>query len=483
MTRCMPTSEGETAYLRSLAVVENKFNGSDGEKKEFSAAALCDVGTNLFLQAQIRCEGSQSQRNLPRRDKELKNTLVQSMQYFLKAIDLDEADPRPWCGLGCALCSTDPLLAQHAFCRSLQLDKSSAHAWANLGLLYAEFTRLDSSEETIDALTQVADTPIMWIGRALLLEKTLGNDDSEMEDNLRRAADAYRAALQVARHPAALLGLSCTSCRGHNLQSSHYFDSDDFGKESQINLSLYLDVTSGSDIGANILGGVMMINAGDQLLQNEEYKLGCDIIRAGTDDIVQSCKREEQKTKECSTTDTLDYQTQSPGIFIEYNSLIKETPRATMDIVKSASLSCAKIVPSTIQLAAKDRVRCNMTDYTGLSAARQSIREHPEVGENWLKLAKQLVKHLAKLQSPSKNSFRTAKAVVARAKYMLSTEMTSKSIQATKVSDALALSCHLSDFTTHDRKLKRQLSADLQRALILDPDNTLARAKVESIGI
>jgi hypothetical protein len=63
-----------------------------------------------------------------------------------------------------------------------------------------------------DALTQVADTPMTWINRALQLEVTL--DDANMEDSDRsiewisQACDAYRAALQVDKHPAALLGLA-----------------------------------------------------------------------------------------------------------------------------------------------------------------------------------------------------------------------------------------------------------------------------------
>ena len=140
--------------------------------------------------------------------------LARSVRYFLAAINRNPADPRPWCGLGCALSSDDPLLTQHAFCRSLQLDKSSPHSWANLGLLYAEFQRLDSSEETVDALTQVADTPVVWIERAMLLERKRqgGSDDDKAvggggrEEDLCRGADSYRAALRVGRHPAALIG-------------------------------------------------------------------------------------------------------------------------------------------------------------------------------------------------------------------------------------------------------------------------------------
>jgi len=483
-------ARGEDAYLRSLAVVEDKFD-NDENTTQYAAAALCDIGTNLFLQAQIRCESSHSRRHLSSKitDEDPNDTtLVRSTQYFLRAIDLDDADPRPWAGLGCALSPHDPLLAQHALCRSLQLDRTAPHPWANLGLLYGEFARLDSSEETIDALTQVADTPVVWIGRALLEERRgLGGG----EDCMRRAADAYRAALQVGRHPAALLGLACTSSRGdglrrHDAHHHHIHDDDDFGKESRTNLSLYLDLTSGSNIGANMLGGVMNIDAGDRLLRNNgESRLGCDIIRAGTEDVTRSCKGEEHKSNEAFTTDSvLDSQkTQSPGIFVQYNILLKETPgAATLNTLKAASLPCAKIEPPSIQSSTEDTATCSNTHNSSLSAAQRSVREHPDVGERWLKLAKRLVTRLSKRKRPSKNDRSTAVAAVARANYILSADMASKSVRAKDVADALALSCHLADFMARDVGQKRRSCVDLQRALILDPENRLARAKLESVG-
>mmetsp|Transcript_12003 Transcript_12003/g.34317 ORF Transcript_12003/g.34317 Transcript_12003/m.34317 type:complete len:486 (-) Transcript_12003:33-1490(-) len=53
----------------------------------------------------------------------------------------------------------------------------------------------------------------MWIGRALLLEHDEDGNIQDQESNLSRASDAYRAALQVANHPEALLGLSVTARR------------------------------------------------------------------------------------------------------------------------------------------------------------------------------------------------------------------------------------------------------------------------------
>ena len=74
----------------------------------------------------------------------------------------------------------------------------------------------------VDALTQVVDTPVVWIGRAMLLERGLGVGGGDLR------------------------------------------------KESCTNLSLYLYLTGGSDEGANMLGGggVVTIDKGGNLLQH-----------------------------------------------------------------------------------------------------------------------------------------------------------------------------------------------------------------------
>jgi Flp pilus assembly protein TadD len=62
-----------------------------------------------------------------------------SVKEFRRAIDLSPHYAPAWCGLGCAAGSgSDPLLAQHAFCRSLELDSLYPDTYANLGFLYTK---------------------------------------------------------------------------------------------------------------------------------------------------------------------------------------------------------------------------------------------------------------------------------------------------------------------------------------------------------
>ena len=72
-------------------------------------------------------------------------------------------------------------------------------------------TKDDAAGEAFDCLTQIADTPLMWIGRGLAHEVLAGSEESlvDQDIHLMNAADAYRAALQVNQNTAALLGLRC----------------------------------------------------------------------------------------------------------------------------------------------------------------------------------------------------------------------------------------------------------------------------------
>lgn len=110
--------------------------------------------------------------------------------------------------------------------------------------------------ESLDALTQVADSPLMWIGRALLLES------NGTEKSWKRAADAYRTALQVSQSPAALLGLSMT-CRKDPIedvdeQYTNYILSAKGILKVEFNnaIETYLGHKSGYDTGASILGAI-----------------------------------------------------------------------------------------------------------------------------------------------------------------------------------------------------------------------------------
>lgn len=207
---------GEDAY----AAAERNLLKSDGEDDVLvRAALLCDLGSNLLLQAHILTyshsheEGGRSIEEVATMVKEVRDRYDRSADAFQRAIDAEPTYSPAWCGLGCARCFVEPLLAQHSFGVSLKIENSFADSLANLAFLYASHGEAAASDVMLDALTQAADSPMMWIGRAILLENNALREDPGTTDALiSQSADSYRAALQVLKHPVALLGLSLTSC-------------------------------------------------------------------------------------------------------------------------------------------------------------------------------------------------------------------------------------------------------------------------------
>jgi hypothetical protein len=134
--------------------------------------------------------------------------------------------------------------------------------------LYAEKEANAQSAEMLDGLTQVADSPLMSICRALLLERDVQLDCSPCKPLISRAADAYRAALQVVKHPSALLGLSIT-CRatvstipvGNEEKTSMYdsISSDLARRDSYGYMSEYVGLSSRTNLGSCVLGSVMTL--------------------------------------------------------------------------------------------------------------------------------------------------------------------------------------------------------------------------------
>jgi len=310
----------------------------------------------------------------------------------------------------------------------------------------------------------------MWIVRGILLK-----EKSEKNCNSEREADAYKASLQVARHPSAQLGLLLARFRSDNSRQGRLINE----KEILSNMSLYLSFTGNTNFGANLLAGLMTIKQGDKLLRYGEYELGRKIINTGAEEIVQSCEVDDPDFIEIVSNDILESEVHMSEIFVDSNTLIKQRPRLASKTVKSLTLSCAKKAPSSVELTTKDQEESNLMNYERLRKAQMLVRQNPECGESWLYLLKEVVKRISFLLPLCENDYSVALGLAARAKYILYTEIESNSVSAVKVSDTLALSSHLSDFKTQEKN-KMQIS-DLQRALILDPENKFARLKMQSI--
>jgi tetratricopeptide (TPR) repeat protein len=206
-------SKGEDAYRQVLKSANTQSNPT------FLSAAAFDVGVNLLCQAWILSTsmGEGSGGNTPTsyfdfaRHENIANILRKAVEIFAFAVDCNPLVSPAWCGLGCALIATEPLKAQHCFCQALHLDMKDTNSYTNIAMLCTNFLSLDAAGEAFDCLTQIADTPLMWIGRGLAHEDLAGNEASlvDQDMHLMNAADAYRAALQVNQNTAALLGLRC----------------------------------------------------------------------------------------------------------------------------------------------------------------------------------------------------------------------------------------------------------------------------------
>jgi tetratricopeptide (TPR) repeat protein len=215
-------AHGEAAYLQAKEAVVAP---NEEEKSLLCGSLLCDLACNTLLQAQLlaqwHCTGTDSaMKSLP---SAVADAFNRAADKFRQAIQLSPLYAPAWCGLGCSLSASKDnsdtmMLAQHAFCRALQLDPLFPDAYANLAFLYTSKDAFTVSERVTDALTQVADSPMMWINRALILERRAAanqpNNSSIVKDQAQeftqQASDAYRAAAQVVKPPSVVLGLAAT---------------------------------------------------------------------------------------------------------------------------------------------------------------------------------------------------------------------------------------------------------------------------------
>ena len=503
-------SQGARAYSTLLSNLQDNANANPSEEEiMLQAAVACDLGTNYYIQAMLHAsylgEGSGGTLKCTMMDiaknQTVKECLQKSIKSFLLASDSNDLIAPAWCGLGCAYSATDPLLAQHCFCRSLEIDKSSPECWANLGLLYIEYSQFSASIEALDALTQITDSPFMWIGRGMLLEKeiaTPGHPGENPNTLLGEAADAYRAALQVARHPSALLGLALTSRRlqstdAHNLYLQALKRMTK--AESKAALYTYNQLTGSQNIGSCLLESIM---------DAEETKDRYDFddprsIMCGREKI-QYVKNKLQQWKDNEKTNTEEKKPEDLDIKPQFSNepSMKELLTLSEDALES-----------TAQLQTKEKqiqLSCNTKSSHDL---KRLLHENPDNGEIWMHLAKKLVKETAAIRGLSKKSkksrslFSAAKVAAKKAVTILNDNLvnvtmlsanrsdegytTSQKPAFPAQSDPSLLSesfafLHwiekINDANGNDQNMG-SLPIALQKALIIDPDNKLAREALE----
>ncbi|KAL7492536.1 hypothetical protein ACHAWT_001607 [Skeletonema menzelii] len=495
--------KGEEAYAKALELAARMDDQEEGDKIFLLAATGTDLGINLLSQARTIAvahgDGSGGDTktaiaDLTAESDRVKDLILRSINAFSQAIDHSPNDAGAWCGLGSALIFVDPLLSQHAFCRALQIDKSIAEPLSSIALLYADYDKTDKSAEILDALTQLEDTPLMWIGRGLLLEKTSRawhDSPASREGCLTRASDAYRASLQIMQHPAALLGLSLTCRRADaDVQTSNdklYSSLADHSSkvESRISMTLHQSTTGGGNIGASMIDGLFRIEEGLDAVDSSEASR---MIKEGVKRIEQARSRSSSKI----SNDITSSGTKCEINFSSAASLQKkdngEFPNDGIEkSLSEAARDLALDSPAAVQ------------EYS-LDQARNAVVLNPDSGESWLLLAKELTQAASSLNDAAATSetLSSAKAAADKALDLLQDQLLNACLVAPRrkvvhhenlieyseksvvsaippsplVSDAMSLVCWLGSMDEENQP--QRSCATLQESLLLNPLNEVA---------
>ena len=149
-------AKGEEAYR---SAVNMQVQSGKDDLDVARACIVCDIGANILLQGErlssILGTGEGSDSASVSYISEVADCYRRAAEEFRTAIKLVPLYAPAWCGLGCAVATSDPLLSQHALCRCLELDKMFADSYANLGFLYVSHDAMSASETVMDSLTQV----------------------------------------------------------------------------------------------------------------------------------------------------------------------------------------------------------------------------------------------------------------------------------------------------------------------------------------
>jgi tetratricopeptide (TPR) repeat protein len=437
-------SSGEAAYRSAEDAVVAP---TENEVDTVRACLVTDLGSNLLYQAQLLsfwCNRIPGQTSA-----EAENMFQRSVKEFRRAIDLSPHYAPAWCGLGCARSGSDPLLAQHAFCRSLELDSLYPDTYANLGFLYTKHNAYAPSGSVSDALTQVADTPMMWINRALVLERqaadNVDEDERQSEDTIRQAADAYRAALQVGKHPSAMLGLAmtCRASRGGKVSMRARLEQL-ATKESLTYITEYLGAVGNAETNVSVISDVLA-------LEKRVYN-----YTSGQEGSV------EEESRQLST---------------RLDQLVSEGQNShsglDLDVIR-------RVVATDTHSGNHDSAPIHKRGSASLTSA---IIHDPSRGDLWLDLSKDLTRKIK--SSDYAQTLVSARTAAQRATTILMHNVvepssgagSNNSVDAEDVSDALALKYWLDCmYSESNENSSPRSNVDVQRALLMYPGNAVARS-------
>jgi len=461
-------AKGEKYYR----IAEESINVEEESDRTLQAVFACDIGSNLLIQGQLVSamlgEGQGTRMNLSSfstlSNTEVRDCLHQSAEAFKRAIKAYPIFAPAWCGLGCAVSASDPLLSQHAFVRAVELDKSLPDSWANLGFLYAERDAFVAASHVMNELTQVADTPMMWICRASILER-----ESFVESNLSlkrqkffQAADAYKASLQVLKDPDGLLGIGITTG----------LSDEESDKQEAFNyLCEYVGTTNGRSIGAVLLQKTLSLY-----------------------DTLKKIKLEPLPWKETTLKEELRCVHQLSEVHQQNWSLLDDAKSEIASVSKKGYIDSELIG----QLYTKiEKCETAVGDDFPLSDVQLELVKNPKNGILWLRIAENLAKDLVKMKGIKKKrlvlqTIESATLASSKAARILLEQFSNPTVNKTcsnrmvcaqDVSNSLALAYNIKasqqellNCIKDPLKPPKPNPYDIQRALIMHPANRLARA-------
>ena len=477
--------KGEACYKLAVGYYQGVSDDKD-ESNLLCAATIADGAANILLRAQLKAYAHFKGYEMPSTSEgeaaqEVAELYSIASAEFRRAVELCQDYGPAWCGLGCSLVSSDPLMAQHAFCRSIQLDSVAPDAYANLGFMYTAHKSYSASMGVMGALTQVADTPMMWINRALMLERSAVDDlaaknGEKAAGSISQAADAYRAALQVVKHPSAMLGLAMT-CRVDS--ETNTATPTNVQQSSHTNISFreshgYLLEHEGrigpSDVSITLLRNLMSLEQALWSFSNE------------SGDSTSEGRVVAEKSLDAVKSFQLEYS-------------IEEAARLDLDLIQKCLSSIENVASEEEEKTEGDGAP------TGMTLARQ-ITFEPHRGDLWVEFAKELFG-----TSDNGNSLvlQSAQAAASRATQILTHQLTHPNQTGTRgsppvvnqkdLSEALVLSFWLESMLSPDDganggeketdvetavgessdEKHRIRTLELQKALMICPNNRFAR--------
>jgi tetratricopeptide (TPR) repeat protein len=492
-------AQGHAAYSHVVSHI-SKLDPSNSPKEVISTVlgtAFNDLGINCLLRARICAELKYEGSGLGKstcwvdvvKDEDVHELLDSAISYFTDAVIYNPLSPRCWAGIGYALIARNPVIAQHAFCRALQVDKSNVDAWANLCLLYLHHDDIHASEQCVDSLTQVSDSAIMWLARGFHAEKSIVLEPCKRTHVLAKAFDAYQASLQISRQQGALLGLSLIARKIAQLKNQACNNDSEFAlflRESSANLEIYLNFSGSYNIGAIALSGITSIEEAINLkleghisseLVHILIQKGANLLQ-NTQEIVDSFCQENFAGKE------------------ETRNKIYAVNGMRRNVYDSASVEdiTNEVIAYTDAAKRFSNNKCDLSsdsyieERTSIRFARQNLLSNPSDSLLWLELGKALLQGLT--STSTMESYEAAFAAVKRSKETMILQVSNSSRfdsvhsinqtstsspSSSRLSEVFALSYSMHDICLVTRKRN---TYDLQKSLLLDPENYIARSMI-----